>query len=438
MTVYRAKDRRTKNDQGKLVAAYRYDFWYRGVRHVSPRPYPSKREAADAEAARRRTLRRLAAGLEVARDETSPAIADWAETYMDHVERRGKLTDPASAEHVLRVVLRFWGRRPDRPLEAHETGPYHDLCLADPIDTPAHLLAFEEWMLARGVAGATRNRYRTAMSRLYQMAMLPEYRAATGVTMNPFRALERDPVRRRTVTITPEQLRAVMLASPAHLRLAIAIAALAPKLRLGNILALRWDEHISPDLRLIRVEQHKTARSTGRPLITPVSDKLHGILAAAKARQPKGVSWVVHYLGDRVKTIDTGLIASCKAAGVPYGLKAGVTFHTLRHTAATKLAALGVPEGIRKDVMGHTSIQTTQWYTHLEPRHEVAPLNQLAEVTDIAELVFGAGGDAGGTDPASGRSDGSPRVRMRRRQSPAKRGESDASGANRSTRKKAR
>jgi integrase len=66
------------------------------------------------------------------------------------------------------------------------------------------------------------------------------------------------------------------------------------------------------------------------------------------------------------------------AAGVPYGrfIDDGVTFHTLRHTAATILAELEVGEGKRKAVMGHRHLGTTQKYTHLRPMHEVAPLER--------------------------------------------------------------
>ena len=36
------------------------------------------------------------------------------------------------------------------------------------------------------------------------------------------------------------------------------------------------------------------------------------------------------------------------------------------------------PEGLRKEVMGHESLATTQWYTHLAPVHERAPPEQLS------------------------------------------------------------
>lgn len=390
VTVYRAKDRRSRGADGKPQAkAYRYDFEYRGRRYTSPRPFPTMQEARDAEAELRRRLRRAAAGLEVDGGRPTMAIADWAEIYMDYLERRGRLRNLTAVEHVLRVVLRFWGRKPARELKAHERGPFHDLSLLTPIDEPRHLLAFEDWMVKRGIAGATRNRYRTAMSRLYAVAMRPEFRQATSVTMNPFLALERDAPRGRTVTLSVEQLRAVLGQASPHLRLAIAIAALAPKLRLGNVLALRWDTHIDRELTTITVAEHKTVGVTGRPLVTPISAQLRTILLDARSRQPRGVPWVIHYRRESVRTIDTGLKAACEAAGVPYGLQNGATFHTIRHTAATQLAALGVPEGLRKDVLGHRSIATTQLYTHLQPAHLVAPLEQLSEAFPLVDLLVG-------------------------------------------------
>jgi integrase len=391
VTVYLAKDRRARGADGKPQAkAYRYDFQYRGRRYVSPRTFPTKAEAEAAEAERRRQLRRAAAGLEVSEGQLTPRIADWAEVYFAFLQARGRVLDLRSIEHVLRVVLRFWGRKPDRPLKPHERGPFHDLRLADPITDPRYLLAFEDWMLQRRVAGTTRNHYRTAMSRLYAIAMLPQYRAQTRVTMNPFLGLMRDRVRRRTVTITLEQLRAILREAAPHLRLAIAIGALAPKLRLANILGLQWG-HIAPDFSTIVVDEHKTRGQTGQPLVATVSPQLQDILRAAHAGRAAGVAHVIHYHGRGLrKTIEVGLRLACGAAGVPYGRDTGgVTFHTLRHMAATMMAAMGIAEGLRKEAMGHLSLSTTQWYTHLAPEHERAALEQLSQALPIRDLLVG-------------------------------------------------
>lgn len=391
MTVYRAKDRRTRGADGKVQAkAYRYDFQFQGRRYVSPRSFPTQGEAADAEAARRRQLRRVAAGLEVA-EAVTPCIADWAEVYFAFLATRGLVTDLGSIESKLRVVLRFWGRKPDRPLKAYERGPYHDLRLADPITDPRHLLAFETWMLQRGSSGTTRNHYRTAMSRLYAIAMLPQYRAQTRVTMNPFMGLMRDPRTRRSVTLSLEQLRAILREAAPHIRLAIAIGALAPKLRLANILGLRWVD-IAPDFSTLLVQEHKTRRLTGQPLVATVSDQLQAILRAAHAARPPDVEHVITYHGRGLrKTIEVGLKLACEAAGVPYGRDTGgATFHTIRHMAATTLATLGIAGALRKEAMGHLSLSASEWYTHLVPEHARASLEQLSQALPIRDLLVGA------------------------------------------------
>jgi integrase len=166
------------------------------------------------------------------------------------------------------------------------------------------------------------------------------------------------------------------------------IAALAPMLRVGTILALRWDRHVSPDLRQILEPGHKTARATGLPLLTPVSEPLQRVLAAAKAARDQEPAtelkkdrseFVVRYRGRPVKTIDTGLKAACEAAGVRFGrAEGGVTFHTIRHTAATRLAELGITESIRKEAMGHASMTMTQRYTHLAAAHIAPAVEQLS------------------------------------------------------------
>lgn len=397
MTVFRSKDRHVLNSQGKKVLAYRYDFRYAGRRYTSRRGFPTEREASDAEAELRRTLRRQAAGLEPAARPESPRFQEWAEIYLEYVQRRQQLRDYDGVVSKVRTVLRFFGRRPEAP-GPRDVGPYHDLTLRDPIDHPGWILTFDTWMAQRGVSGATRNHYRVRLSRLYAVAMKPEYRTATGVTLNPFRGLDRDRPRRRRVVFTVEQLQAVIAAAPPWLQLAIAIAALAPKLRLSNILDLRWDRNVSTDLRTLTVDDHKTVDVTGQPLVAPVSAALGRILATAHAGRRRRVAWVIDAgpaIGRPVarRVVGHALAQACAAANVVYGRAGnGVTFHTIRHTAATTLAALGVPEGLRKDVLGHLTIQTTQGYTHLQPVHEAGPLEQLAAALPIEEVMAAAGG----------------------------------------------
>src|SRR3990170_1903202 len=117
-------------------------------------------------------------------------------------------------------------------------------------------------------------------------------------------ALPREAVVERMITISLEDLRRWLAHASYHVRLAVAIAALAPKLRLANVLALTWQEHIDPDLRYITVHRHKTAATLRRPQVGPISDQLRLILKDARQRTD---TYVVEYRGRPVKTIRDGL-----------------------------------------------------------------------------------------------------------------------------------
>jgi hypothetical protein len=108
-------------------------------------------------------------------------------------------------------------------------------------------------------------------------------------------------------------------------------------------------------------------------------------------------------------------------AGLPFRRAVdGATFHTLRHTAASLLAELGEPEAIRKEVMGHRNIATTQrdtHYTHLRPVHEIPAHERLADAVPIADLVTAARKRASGK--AAGKNAGTPTAPLDETQDPA-------------------
>ena len=155
--------------------------------------------------------------------------------------------DHGRIEDLIRCVLRFWGAKPKDPKDIDARAPYHDLRLADPIVDPSWIVRFEEWMDTRRVrttrqplSGQTRNQYRSTMRQMYVLALRPERQKQTRIDKNPFDNVARSRPGHRLVTLTVDEMRAWVAAASYHVRLAVAIAALAPKLRLGNILALRW------------------------------------------------------------------------------------------------------------------------------------------------------------------------------------------------------
>jgi integrase len=55
---------------------------------------------------------------------------------------------------------------------------------------------------------------------------------------------------------------------------------------------------------------------------------------------------------------------ACKAAGVPYGLGRGVTFHGLRHTGASRMVENGTDLRTVQDIGGWKNLRQLSRYTH--------------------------------------------------------------------------
>jgi integrase len=382
MSVYRGTRQRT----------YRYKFRYARKPYRGNTYQQNETDARLVEAKKKLELRQRRGG--IAEPGPAPTFTEWAGVYYGWVtkRRRPPIRRPEKIDELLRVVLRFWGARPSAPskIPADEECPYHDLTLQDPIDNPSWILEFDEWMDRRGIAGGTRNHYNTTLRRLYVVALLPEYRQlAGGLTMNPFAGRPREPLVTRKVALTPALVLTWLEAMSYHARLAVAIAALAPKLRLRNVLELRWQAHLDRELTTISAWNHKSVSRTEAPLVVPISAQLRTILQDARTRHRRATH-VVTYRGAPVHSIRSAIRAAAKAAGIRYGrdVPGGVTFHTLRHTASTILARLGVNPWLHRDVLGHQDLATTDGYTHLQLEEQRAPLEQLSAALPIAPIVM--------------------------------------------------
>lgn len=364
---------------------YRYDFWFRGQRHRGTTHQTTLDDARAFETELRARLRRQLGGL--LRPQDTPRFVEWAGVYYEHAAAH--LERPDHVDVTLRVVLRFWGARPgpNSAAKVEATAPYHDLRLADPIQEPDWIEQFEAWIAARGVSPQTRNHYFSIMSRMYRVALLPKFRKHSGVLVNPFVGIPKQKTQSRDVVLSVSQIRAWLQAASYHVRLTAAIAALAPKLRVSNILQLQWRRDLDEPRTFITVAAHKTAHRTGRPLVAPITAQLRAILKDARARHPDSTHVVV-YSGRPVRSIHGAVKAAFEAAGIPYGraLAGGATFHTVRHSMATLLATLDETEAQRAALMGQDPA-TTHKYTHLRPMQERRIAERLSRAVKIRDVV---------------------------------------------------
>lgn len=211
-------------------------------------------------------------------------------------------------------------------------------------------------------SGPTCNRYRASFCSLIKWCRaedLVDYRWASpfvGMPMakeNPGRLRFLSPDEEERLLAACKLCRWVLL--PLLVRTAIQTG-----LRAGSLKALRWADVLLDDgsARIV-VERTKS----GRPHIAPVTDAL-----ADEFRRYRRKGWEPQHL---VFCSTSPFVArdyreSFRVAVEKAGLAGtGVTFHSLRHTSASRLAAAGVPLNVIADHMTHASLDMTRRYAHL-------------------------------------------------------------------------
>lgn len=401
MTVFRRRRAGTRD------RVFSYEFVYAGQRYRGSTGQLTKDDAEVWEREEKKRVRRVVAGLEVDRPVEGIKFQEWAEQYFEIKSR--EVTSHDRLEFLIRCVLRFFGAKPDPKTSAIDpTAPYHDLRLTDVVRERYWVERFEQWLREPDAQGRirspqTRNHYRSGVSGMYEVACRPTFQGVTGVSVNPFAGIQREKRRKRRVTISPSDFRALLTHASYHVRLALSIGALAPTLRYASVLSLQWSQ-ISKDWTYIRVDEHKTDDITDAPQMVPVSSQLREILQHAKARAPRKSKYVVTYRGKRLKSIRDGVRAAALQAGIKYGRGEGFTFHYLRHTAPTVLSGLGVNAFVLRDLMGHADITMTAEYTHAVTPVVAAAAEQLSGMFQVTDLVTAqrtrarrqSGGDFGG------------------------------------------
>lgn len=195
-------------------------------------------------------------------------------------------------------------------------------------------------------------------------------------------------------TLTPAEARRIIAAVAGDRLEALWLAALGTGLRQGELLGLRWEDvdleraSLVVTYALVRangvyaLDDPKTARSR-RPVALPrfvvaalrehrrrqVEERLaaggptaDGLVFLAPTGRPLNGGWVSH----RWRTIAT-------AAGVD------VSMHSLRHTSATILRDMGIPEDVRMARLGHTTTGMARRYAHATEGPDRAAADALDE-----------------------------------------------------------
>lgn len=187
---------------------------------------------------------------------------------------------------------------------------------------------------------------------------------------------------RRELTI--DELKLVCSKAEGEMKLLFAIG-IYTGLRLGDCCTLKWGETDLQRLQIRRIP-NKLARRNPRPIVIPIHSVLAGVLSKIPVVE-RGVyvlpKWANTYQGPGRSVITNGLQKHFRACGIKTTEKrenghnpiVRVGFHSLRHTFVSMCREANAPLSVVQSMVGHSSPQMTQLYTHTS---ELAAANAVA------------------------------------------------------------
>ena len=180
-----------------------------------------------------------------------------------------------------------------------------------------------------------------------------------------------------------DEVNRLLDASPSWLRFMIQVM-VSTGLRAQEAVYLEWQ-----DIDLERAQLHVRNKpgigfspKNARERIVPIPDELLVLFEARK----KGAGWV--FPTERETPRKNNLRRALATAGRRAGLQERVHPHLLRHTYGSHLAMAGVDLPTIREFMGHSSIQTTMIYAHLQPAHLRSAVNKLRFMEEKEEKII--------------------------------------------------
>jgi site-specific recombinase XerD len=225
------------------------------------------------------------------------------------------------------------------------------------------------WFAEMEFTPATQNRYRAAMSKAFKLAIQDGK-----VSLNPVRLV---PQKKESVG----RLRYLTDEEEVRLRKAIAGKPYTiPQLDIALHTGMRMTEQFTvtfDQVNLVEKNIHlnKTKNGSSR-YVSLNSEAIRALkhLQAEHERLELGEDATLFFSHRNVPMANPSewFETACKDAGTK-----GVTWHTLRHTFASRLVMAGVGLKTVQELMGHKTISMTARYAHLSPGHKLAALEML-------------------------------------------------------------
>ncbi len=216
----------------------------------------------------------------------------------------------------------------------------------------------------RPISPATTNR-----EVMFVSGALSEAEQRGYIDRNPARRVSQLPEHNDRIRwLTSDEEKAILGKAPLYLR-PIIFTALHTGMRQGELLGLRWVD-LDLEQKLVRVAHGKNHKVR----YIPMNDDLFELLEALKPPSP---TWEKSpYVFTNPRTVsDPAVKGRWKDVAHAFARVADntglgdVTFHTLRHTFASRLVQGGATMKALQELLGHGSMQMTMRYTHLAPNN---------------------------------------------------------------------
>lgn len=209
----------------------------------------------------------------------------------------------------------------------------------------------------REMSPATVNRYLQVLSKVLSLAY--DNGLIDSNPMSRVRRLREPPPRERYLTGEEEGRLLEALRLYGERLEALGALGLDTGLRLSELLRLRWEDVREYDVH-VRSDGRTARTKNDRPRNVPLTTRAKEILSSLRQGAPgHELVFDPKRSGRRRRQMLVCYTRALKVAGIE-----GATFHTLRHTFATRLRAAGVHEFDIMALLGHSSIKVTQGYAH--------------------------------------------------------------------------
>ncbi len=213
----------------------------------------------------------------------------------------------------------------------------------------------------------------TVQRRLFAIKAYFRWREATAGKPNPVYAMRSPKAKKRLPQMLNESDTAALVEADggknwrARLRdRAILEVLYSAGLRVSELTGLDWPD-IDEEVGMVMVRSGKGNKDRLVPLGEPALDALRAWGAAMPRASSPGRPVITNLRGSRLTARSVQNLIAQRLARV--GLTTPITPHGLRHSFATHMLNAGADLRSIQEMLGHSSLTTTQRYTHVSVRH---------------------------------------------------------------------